>query len=182
MIVKRALEFERYVGIAGLREADAGAIAALMKEGLEPGVQFFDADRIASWRHLFFAALNALRAFRDGTNVSRSIATESLLYASAQRQIARAIETLGVRDTTTNVAILVVGKSRRDVESYIVDVGGALGTIDDSVLEVTRGKLPSIKRLYGLVGFPLSQVEEGPEEEAIVDAVIEKMALLTVRR
>ena len=50
-------------------------------------IQFFDAEYVAGRQHLFFAALNALQAFENKVNISNNLAVETILYASAQRQI-----------------------------------------------------------------------------------------------
>jgi tRNA threonylcarbamoyladenosine modification (KEOPS) complex Cgi121 subunit len=71
--------------------------------------QLFDADLVATWQHPYFAALNALAAFKSGRNLSNSVAVESALYASAQRQIKKALSFIGVRAASRNVAVLVVG-------------------------------------------------------------------------
>ena len=47
-------------------------------------IQFFDAELIATQEHLYFAVLNALQAFKNKTNLSKSPAMETMLYASAE--------------------------------------------------------------------------------------------------
>jgi len=54
-------------------------------------IQFFDGGLIADKEHLEITAINALHAFKTGINISKSLAMETILYASAQRQIAAAI-------------------------------------------------------------------------------------------
>lgn len=183
MLIEKAIEFGRWIGVAGLKNVNTQAIRNLIEGAFEHlEVQFFDADYVATWRHLFFAAINALKAFRDGTNFSKTIATESLLYASTQRQIEKAIKMLGIRSNSTNVAALVVGKDQEEVKAFITDFGKSIGPLDDSVLNVTKKKLESIKQLFDLTQFPMSEVEEGAETEAIVDVLIERMALLAVKK
>lgn len=182
-LIEKAVEFGRWIGIAGLKDVNTGEVKKLIEESFEHlEVQFFDADYVATWRHLFFAVLNALKAFRDGANFSKNIATESLLYASTQRQIEKAIEMLGIRSNTRNVAAIAVGEDRKEVESFIAILGRSVGTSDDTVLNVTEKKLRSIKQLFDLTQFPIGEVEEGAETEAVVDVLIEKMALLAVKK
>jgi len=50
---------------------------------LEVEVQLFDASLVTTWEHLYFAALDSLTAFRNRENISRSLAMETMLYASA---------------------------------------------------------------------------------------------------
>ncbi len=58
--------------------------------------QAFDASRVASSRHLRFAAAKARRAFRGDENVADTLAMEVMLYTAGTRQISRATE-VGVR-------------------------------------------------------------------------------------
>jgi tRNA threonylcarbamoyladenosine modification (KEOPS) complex Cgi121 subunit len=51
--------------------------------------QLFDADLVATWQHPYFAALNALAAFKRGANLSNASQPNRPL-CSAQRQIKKA--------------------------------------------------------------------------------------------
>lgn len=60
--------------------------------------QLFDPASIFSKEHLVLAYENAKASFKNRTNRSRSISTEMLLFASAQRQISEAIRLSGAKD------------------------------------------------------------------------------------
>ena len=60
--------------------------------------QLFDPDSVFSKKHLILAYENAAAAFKNRTNRSRSMSTEMLLFASAQRQISEAIRLSGAKD------------------------------------------------------------------------------------
>ncbi|MEM4473885.1 MAG: KEOPS complex subunit Cgi121, partial [Candidatus Bathyarchaeia archaeon] len=107
-------EFGKYVAFAGFREVRISDVDFFIKEvrsKLDSRVvyQFFNANFVATWKHLFFAVLNALKAFESGSNISRSLAIEILLYASAQRQIQKAMDLIGITPKTTEIAVLVMG-------------------------------------------------------------------------
>lgn len=181
MWITRVGEFRRYIGIAGFKDADFNSINKTMRGKVRSvDFQFFDADLVATWRHLFFAALNALKAFRDDANISKSVATETLIYASTQRQISKAIRMVGVKKTSSNVAVLAIGANRGEVESFLKGLSASVGTMDNGVLEMTREKTRSIKALFGL--NQLTGVGDKPIQDTIVDALIEKMALLAVAK
>ncbi len=109
------LEYGKWMEITGYRniaftkaEEFLKANRKETKQNVE--MQFFDAELIASQKHLYFAALNALQAFQNKTNISKSPAMETMLYASAQRQIQRAIQRCGIKPETKNMAVLIIGE------------------------------------------------------------------------
>ncbi|MCK4425009.1 hypothetical protein KAU93_04915, partial [Candidatus Bathyarchaeota archaeon] len=94
-------EFRRHVAIAGFRDVEIRSIEEIFRavhreKPLNVDIQFFDAASVATWQHLYFAALNALTAFENKKNISNSLAMETLLYASAQHQIKNAVKLLGI--------------------------------------------------------------------------------------
>jgi KEOPS complex subunit Cgi121 len=95
------------LGFTDVRVNDVTTFMEHVRNTLKPvAVQFFDAERIAGSVHLTFALLNALQAFDQQRNLSKSLEVEVLLYASGQRQIGKAIKMLGLRRDTTTIALL----------------------------------------------------------------------------
>lgn len=147
-------------------------------------VQFFNAKLVASWEHLYFAALNALRAFETGLNISRDPAIEALLYASGQHQIGKAIETLGITTDSSEVAVLIMSETEKDSRESLDVVSDLLrGEICDDVLELTEEKMVAIRKLFSISDPELEAAsrEEGLES-ALINLVIEHVALLTAKR
>jgi KEOPS complex subunit Cgi121 len=157
-------------------------MAAEKCSGLQ--IQIFDADGIATWQHLYFALLNALVAFENSANISRSLTMEVMLYASAQRQIRKATEMLGIKSTSTRMAIVIVGQRAEDLEpaaSMISDQTGA--ERDEEVLELTDEKMAHIRRIFEITSEELGAVvKQRDVKKALVDLVIERMALLATGR
>jgi len=60
---------------------------------------------IISRRILESAYLKAERAFNEGTNISRDLGTEIMLYLSGDRQVSRAIEKFGAGKSEINYII-----------------------------------------------------------------------------
>jgi tRNA threonylcarbamoyladenosine modification (KEOPS) complex Cgi121 subunit len=62
-------EDQKYLKIAGFRGLTIRDSEEFMKSSFQKNpdiwVQFFDADLIATWEHLYFAVLNALLAYRN---------------------------------------------------------------------------------------------------------------------
>jgi tRNA threonylcarbamoyladenosine modification (KEOPS) complex Cgi121 subunit len=147
-------------------------------------IQFFDARHVAGPQHLYFAALNALNAFEKKTNISNNLEVEALLYASAQRQIQKAVKTMGIKQDSSEVAALIMTEDGHKKTDYISLVSeNVLGERDDSVLELTKKKIEKIKKLFNISGieFEAKLKKEGLEKEALTDLVIERMALLVTK-
>jgi len=187
-LTKKLEGFNRYIAIAGFRNVKIKDINSFLervrKKVGEAHVQFFDAKLIASQQHLYFAALNALNAFEKNLNISSSLAVEVLLYASAQRQIRKAVDMLGIKPYSSQVAVLVIAETEQEVDKGLETVSELMPSErDDDVLELTDEKFEDIKALFG---FPDLELEaklrrEGLEREALVDLVIEHVALLATQ-
>ena len=156
----------------------------IRKKLKDANVQFFDARLIASWKHLYFAALNALNAFKNKTNISNSVAVETLLYASAQRQINKAVELLGIKPELSQVAVLVIAETKQKTATILETVSELMsGKRDDSVIELTSEKVNGVKRLFDISNLELeTKLEKGFKKEALINLVIEHVALLATQR
>ncbi|MCW4036735.1 MAG: KEOPS complex subunit Cgi121 [Candidatus Bathyarchaeota archaeon] len=169
-------------GFRGIRAVDVDELLSRVGEAAHPSpFQLFDADSVAGWKHLYFAAVNAVNAFEGGTAISRSLAMESLLYASCQDQIDRALELIGISPETERAALLVLAKSLVDAERAFSGVSSVLGVADDSVLKVDGVKFERIKEAFGVSDLELEAVG-GSREEALTWLVVERGALLSIRR
>ena len=71
-------EFGEYVEITGFSNVkieDAEGFLKSTRRGQQgTAVQFFNAELVATWQHLYFAVLNALLAFKNERNISKSVA------------------------------------------------------------------------------------------------------------
>lgn len=109
---------------------------------------------------------------------------ETLLYAAAERQIIKATKKMGIRPTTSDVAVLVFGKDTKKIESTVSLISKTLKVQpEDEVLGLTRSKCELIKKLFSISEAELSSVMKGVDaNRAIVDLVIERIALVSSRR
>jgi len=147
-------------------------------------IQFFDADLVATWQHLYFAALNALTAFKNNENKSRTIAMETMLYASAQRQIQKATTLMGIKPTTNQVAVLIIGKNAEETISALTTVSKLIGVKrDDAILELSNEKMAFIQTAFGISDIELHTIVKKKDlQGALVDLVIERMALVATQK
>jgi len=188
-LLKPLEEFGKYVAVAGFRNVKIANVEDFLETvrrclAKSVEVQFFDAGLVATWQHLYFAALNALNAFKNGINISKSLAVEILLYASAQRQIRKAVNLLGIKSNSKAIAVFVVGEGAKDVEAALEVISEIVGgRRDDTVLELSREKIEAIRRVFEISDAELEAVMRGNNlEQAIIDLIIERGALLAIER
>jgi KEOPS complex subunit Cgi121 len=187
-MLKYIEEAGKYVEITGFRNLsieDAEEFVKASRFGAPQSscVQFFNAELVATWQHLYFAVLNALLAFKNERKISKSVAMETMLYASAQRQIRKAIDLMGVKCSSANVAVVVIGESAESVESFLSEVSKRVGEkTDDGVLELSKEKVQGIREAFGITETEVETVmEKDNGEDALVDLVIERVALLSTQ-
>jgi len=181
-------EYGKYLLITGYRNAKFSEAEAFLKqnrkeETRDVEVQFFDADLIATRSHLYFAAQNALQAFRNKTNLSKSPSMETMLYTSAQRQIQRAIQRCGIKPQTTKIAVTILGTNQADVESMFAAITHRLGVEpDEQVLEMSCEKVKLIQEIFRIGDAEVEAVmRDGNRWESVVNLVVEQVALLATQ-
>lgn len=182
-------EFRKSCEIVGFRDVEVEDTEEFLKatsrdKPSDVELQFFDADLVATWQHLYFALLNALTAFKNGENLSKSVAMEAMLYAAGRRQIQKATRLLGIKPTSRTIVILIVGGEAVVVQEALAEVSRRVGgQRDDSVLELSREKIEIIKRAFDISDVELETVmDEDGLEKALVDIVVERVALLAAKR
>lgn len=169
-------------GFRGLKIDDVDKLLGRLGTEVSPSLfQLFDADRVAGWEHIYLAAVNAVKAFETEASVSKSLTIEVLLYASCQDQIVEAFSILGISPNTERVALLVMNKGISEAKHAFKKASKLIGDEDDSVLLVDDGKFEELKRVYSISDLELEAVA-GSREEALTRLIIERGALLPVRR
>lgn len=187
-MLKEVEEFRKHIAIIGFKNVRVDNVDSFLNKVREElknvTVQFFDAKFVAGWQHLYFAALNALKAFKNKTNISKNLAVECLLYAAAQRQITAALDLIGIKQKSCNVAVLLMAEEKRDVEKTVEKIAQLIpGQRDDEVLDLLDEKVGYIKRLFDISDAEFeTKLEENGIKKAISDLVIEHIALLVTQR
>ena len=138
-------------------------------------IQAFDADKVASERHLIFAIEKALLAFSEERNIAKDLGVEILRYASGERQIERALS-IGVSGSTKRVALAIIRP----------EFAGALAWPDSSELSrliEVDGMGASFKLDALRETFNISEDEiRAADETRIPDLVLERVALVDTIR
>jgi tRNA threonylcarbamoyladenosine modification (KEOPS) complex Cgi121 subunit len=186
---KRLEEYGKTVEITGFRNIHikdgktlSQTLARVLPRNCE--VQFFDAALVATWEHLYFAVLNAIMNLKGPRGISMSVAVETVLYASAQRQIQKAIDFIGLKPDSKNAAVVVICENAESAKAGLEAASKLVGAEpDESVLELSKVKITRIKRAFDITNAELcSAMARGvSDEQAIVDLVVERVALLSTR-
>ncbi len=180
-------ETGKYVELTGFRNVSIknveGFVKAIREATLQKAwVQFLDAELVATWQHLYFAVLNALLAFRNECNISKSIAMEVMLYASAQRQIRKAIQLIGIKRCSENVAVVIIGLNLDSIRAVLSTISNFFRSEpDETVLELTEKKIKRIRKAFKICDEELEAVNKKNVEKALVNLVIERTALLSTQ-
>ncbi|MHA1595972.1 MAG: KEOPS complex subunit Cgi121 [Candidatus Baldrarchaeia archaeon] len=183
-----------FVLISGVKDVKIDNLTAVIdkildlssREGLV--IQLFDATKVASWKHLFVAALNALKAFKHKYNISSKLGMEILIFASGQRQIRDAISMLGLSKDTKEVAVVILGSAKDKLDRVLKEIAGMLnGRIDDSILEILSEH--KVRVLRGTFGISDEELETSTKSQrfsdiadALVKCIINRSSLLVVQR
>jgi KEOPS complex subunit Cgi121 len=181
-------EYGKYLETIGYKNISFSCAEALLNKDRKMQIhnvelQFFDADLIATERHLYFAVLNALEAFKNKTNLSKSLAMETMLYASAQRQIQKAISKSGIKPESTNIAAVIISQDKTALKTVLNKLTVDLGkNPDENVLKMTTQKMKRLKETFQISEKEIETVSKDKDGEmALVDLVIEHMALLATQ-
>jgi tRNA threonylcarbamoyladenosine modification (KEOPS) complex Cgi121 subunit len=127
--------------------------------------------------------LNALTAFKNSENISKSLAMETMLYASAQHQIRKATELVGIKHNSSEIAVLVIGETPETVESTLSMISRHVkAKRENAVLELSRAKASIIQKAFGISNIEIKAIiKKDFLQKALTDLVLERMALLSTK-
>ena len=185
--MKEATILGRHVIVEGFRRIKIDNLDTLFdqirSETKGCHVQIFDARLIAGFDHLYFSVLNALKAHDTGTTISRNLAVETLLYASGQHQISRAIEFMGVKPSSSEVAVLAIADTREKAVRALDIIADLLqGERSEDVIELTDEKIELVKAAFEITDLEIEATLRESEKEAVTNLLIERAALLATQR
>ena len=181
-------EYDTYVAITCIRVTNVGNVNQFitnvrMVVGDIP-FQVFNADKVAGWKHLYFATINALNAFENKRNKTKTLQMEILLYASGEKQINKAIDLLGIKEKNEKIALLILFDKAEKLEEMIDALANAIGgEVNDDLLEIlTEEKFQEIYSSYKVLDTELSSVKaiSSDAKESLTNLIIERGALLSI--
>lgn len=138
-------------------------------------VQVLDANKVAGAKHIETAVQKAIESTEQGNNISNDLALETLLYASGQRHIKKALK-MGVSSGKNNVAIAVIGAGECD-EAFREACLRFKGMVNEKpIIEYSDSKKIEIMKFFGITEAEIKVAGE----EKIQDLVIERVVLLDI--
>lgn len=90
-----------------------------------------DPDAVCGRSHLLAAAMHGERAFAEGTNRSKSLLTEIILYAAWDRQIGKAMEKVAPRPGRNEYVALLVDVDDPRLEDVGMERDDSLADADE---------------------------------------------------
>lgn len=171
--------------IIPIRLSDPSKVQEMLSNFTAEGLslQIFDADLIAGYEHITLAVDLAVRAWSENRNIARTIAMEVLLYASAKRQIKDAIRAIGPSKTSKECVIVVLSKSRDDLESAVTRLKG-YGIEDEGLVLLSPRKIQKIIKTFDIseTELAISKSLHTDEGFAVQSLVFERVALSDLNR
>ena len=134
-------------------------------------IQLMNGLLIADETHLLSAAQNAINAKKGEYMLSRSLDVEIIVFASAQRQIGRALDALGVYDGLDEIAVVVVGTDTSSVEDSIQDLAGKIGREVIPAFAVTNERIDRIKDHYQISDKEIGAISDSDKIESQLTAL-----------
>lgn len=122
-------------------------------------IQILNADSIVSKNHIIHGVNQAFLAFERGENLAKDISVEIVLRCSAQRQISKAFNLLGLHEGEMNLCAVLI-----NCDDYSDELSG-LFTLDESVLT------PDDENLIKVYNIGEVELENMSVEEIIIDRI-----------
>lgn len=122
-------------------------------------IQLLNADSIVSKNHIIHGVNQAFLAFERGENLAKDISVEIVLRCSAQRQISKAFNLLGLHEGEMNLCAVLI-----NCEDYSDELSNMF-TLDDSVLT------PDAENLIKVYDICDVELENMSVEEIVIDRI-----------
>ena len=167
---------ETVIGIAELRNLNGLSQSELIDLATSRSidsltVQFLNGLLIADEIHLLSATQNAINAQQGEYMLSRSLDVEIIVFASAQRQIGKALTDLGVYDNLNEIAVVVVGPDATSVEGTIRDLADKVGEETIPPFPCTNERIERVKRHYQITEKEIDTISDSDKIESRLAAL-----------
>lgn len=113
---------------AVIEDVDA-TLAGVNELSSDCTIQLMDAQAVAGYKHVLHATIHALIAFQKEYNIAHDLGMEICLRTSAQRQISKALQILGLKEGPCDICAVLV-----DCEIGLVQKLEEIFQRDDQVL------------------------------------------------
>ena len=122
-------------------------------------IQLLNADAVAGKRHIEHGVNQAFLAFERGENLANDLSVEICLRCSAQRQISKAFNLLGLKEGEMNLCAVLI-----DCDDYESQLSSRF-SLDDGVL------LPDVGMLKEIYDISDAELEIVDVEDILIDRI-----------
>lgn len=147
-------------------------------------IQLLDGNRVLGYDHILFAVLNALKSKKNKKMISEDLPMEILVYASAQRQINKSIQILGVRKNSHRIVLVALSKSEKKLYDLLESISKMQDlSIDNSLFNMWDSEVvETIKTIFKISNSEFESIkrEDYSDKKIFEELIIEKMALLSI--
>lgn len=126
----------------------------------EMGILGIDPKVVCGKDHLISAANCAIKAFTSKKNACSTLAMETMLYASGERQISKAADKMGIKSNNA-VALVIFSEKTEEILSKL------RLKQDDSILEASEEKMVN----FGITENELRSVPDDKKYDLILEHV-----------
>jgi tRNA threonylcarbamoyladenosine modification (KEOPS) complex Cgi121 subunit len=160
----------------GVRDADIKDPEELIrrvKQISSTPIVLIDADFIAGIRHLQLLLKQAYEASRRGLTYAKQPEIDLLARVACENQLKEAVEKVGLKPRRMSILALLLGEGPFPAE--VLKMLEELGTLDDSVIELTEEKSAKLLSQHALAQAQTSTLTD---EDPLPYLLAEKAALL----
>ena len=125
--------------------------------------QFFNSMMIVDEMHLLSGAQNAVNALKGDYMISRALDVELVVYVSAQRQIGRALDIMGVNDKLSSVGVVCIDEDEKKVRECLVKIAEKVGEETAPMFSPTSKKISSLMQNFGITELEMNQFTDSEE-------------------
>ena len=122
-------------------------------------IQLFNADFIVSKKHIIHGIYQAFLAFKRNENLANDFGVEIVLRCSAQRQISKAFDLLGLKEGNMNLYVVLINS-----KDYTKELSSFFNLYDDVYN-------PDLNRLIDAYKISALELETFSVEDIIIDRI-----------
>jgi len=125
--------------------------------------QFFNSMMIVDEMHLLSGAQNAVNALNGDYMISRTLDVELVVYVSAQRQIGRALDIMGVKDELSSVGIVCIDDDEQKIRECLMEIAEKVGEEISPMFSPTAEKISSLMKNFGITELEMKQFKDSED-------------------
>ncbi len=164
-------------GKANIKDSDL--VIKKLSESAKKGVfaQAIDARALCSQTQFLFAAKHAISALVDKNSFSDRLEIELLLRVTATRQIGKAVEIAGIKNSTKEATIIALSKDKQALETTMKELAKEIGLKkENGFLEKNSKKNKAfLIKAFGIKDLELLALKD--TKNPLENTIIERIAL-----